>query len=127
MTAIHTSDLDTAEVTRVMQQFDTPKDPDWCGWTIHRSTEDPTHVLITCDVPDSWALTMPGQATRQGIGKHLMRYAYALREGGFGIAMWQRDGQPRALIVTTDQRAVDEVAPGIREHLTELNKEAPDA
>jgi hypothetical protein len=116
--------LDTAKVTRVMQQFDRPEDPEWCGWQVHRSTQDPGHVLVTCDVPDSWARTMPGDATRQGIVQHLMRYADSLREAGFGTAMWERDGQPRVLIVATDQPVADEIAPGIRAHLTELNPKA---
>jgi hypothetical protein len=126
MTTTMTRTLDTAKVTRVMRQFDTPADPGWCGWRIHRSTEDPGHVLITCDVPDSWARTMPGGATRQGIAQHLMRYAEALRQAGFGTATWNWKKQPDVLIVAPTQSAADEIAPGIRKHLTELNPD-PDA
>lgn len=118
-----TEALDTAKVTGLMRQFDRPENPDWCGWTVHHSTEDSGHVLITCDVPDSWALTMPGEATRQGVVQHLMRYADALREAGFGTATWERGGRSRVLIVATDQFAADEIAPGIRDHLTKLNPE----
>jgi hypothetical protein len=115
--------LDTAEIARVMRQLDRPGRPDWCGWQVHRSTEDPGHVLITCDVPDSWALTMPGRATHQVIAQRLMRYGNALQEAGFGIAMWKWRGWPDVLIVAADQATADEIAPDIRKHLTELNPE----
>jgi hypothetical protein len=115
--------LDTAKVTRVMQQFDRPEDPEWCGWQVHRSTQDPGHVLVTCDVPDSWARTMPGDATRQGIVQHLMRYAGSLREAGFGTAMWDHQGRPRVLIIAADQAAAEALAPGIRDYLTAHNSE----
>lgn len=120
MTTETATALDTAEVGRVMRQFDKPNDRAWCGWVIHGSP-DPGHVLINCDVPDSWARTMPGPATSQGIAQHLTRYAEALREAGFGTAMWKWRGYPDVLIVATDQRHADEIAPGICTYLTELN------
>lgn len=115
--------LDTAEVTRVMQQFDTAEDPEWCGWRIDRSISDPGHVLVTCDVPDDWARTMPGGATLQGIAQSLTRYATALREVGFGTATWKWGQQPHLLIVAPSQAVADEIAPGIRKYLTDLNPE----
>jgi hypothetical protein len=119
---ISVRELDTAEVTCVMRQFDRPS-RNVSGWKIHQSTEDPGHVLITCDVPDSWASTMPGPATSQGITRHLSLYADALVEAGFGTAVWRWRGWPDVLIVAADQRYADEIAPAICAHLTELNPE----
>jgi hypothetical protein len=110
--------LDTIKVSDVMHRFDSDS---WCGWKIHGSTEDGRHVLITCDVPDSWARTMPGPATQQGIARHLHRYADALRDAGFGTAMWQWRGMADVLIVAADQATADEIAPSIQAYLTDLN------
>ncbi|MCO6011522.1 hypothetical protein NE236_41885 [Actinoallomurus purpureus] len=114
--------VDTDKVTQVMRQFDRGG-RDWCGWKIHGSTEDPSHVLITCDVPDDWARTMPGPATQQGIARHLHRFADALSDAGFGIAMWKWRGMADVLIVAANQATTDEIAPRIRAHLTGLNPE----
>jgi hypothetical protein len=115
--------LDTAEITRVMRQHDTGGDPDVFGWIMHQSAEDLDHVLISCDMSGTWQRTMPGNATRQAIMRHLARYTDSLRAAGFGTAAWSWYEKPRVLIVAADQATADEIAPGIREHLTELNPE----
>lgn len=114
--------LDTDTVRQIMRTFDRDGRA-WCGWKVHGSTERADHVLITCDVPDSWARTMPGPATSQGIARHLRNYADALKAAGFGTATWKWRGYDDVLIVATDQITADEIAPGIREHLTGLNPE----
>lgn len=109
------------DALEVMRRFDADG-ADWCGWMAHRNTEDPSNILITCDVDPEWARTMPGDATRHGVAMALHRYSAALAEAGFGVAYWTPPGLlARGLIVAADQAAADRVAPGICARLDDLN------
>lgn len=117
-----TTELDIAAVQQVMRSFDTPGDPDWCGWILAANTEDAGAALIVCDVDRDWARTMPGDATRHGMAMALQRYSDALTGAGFVTVYWTPPGlHARGLIVAADQAAADHAAPAMCAALDRLN------
>jgi hypothetical protein len=114
-----TATVDTDAVRRSMSTHDADG-KDLFGWVVHRNTEDPGHVLITCDTSDNW---LPGPAMRQAVARLMRAYTDTLRAAGFGTATWKFQGQDDVLIVAPTQDHADAIAPAIREHLSVLNPE----
>ena len=86
------------------------------GYLLHRQNGDDTYLLLTCQ-PSKWWQTMPGEAVRTAIARHLDGYATTLNQAGYGAAMWQPGDQPRAVIIAVDQATAERLAPAIRTRL----------
>ncbi|WP_084965285.1 hypothetical protein [Thermoactinospora rubra] len=97
-----------------------PAGEDDFGYRMHRPVDSGDHLLVVCEVGGMWQ-AMPGQAVRSAIAQHLGHYAATLTAAGYGVAAWERDGQPAALIVAATQESADAQAPAVRQALTELN------
>lgn len=90
------------------------------GWKRWRPHDDGPHVLVTCEPSGTWQ-TMPSQAARSAVARHLIRYTDTLTAAGLGVAEWARDYQPCALIVAADQATADQQAAIVGPQLAEFN------
>ncbi|MEV0994603.1 hypothetical protein [Nonomuraea sp. NPDC050202] len=90
------------------------------GWRRHLPIASGSHLLVTCE-PNTFWRTMPGQAVRTSIARHLAAYAATLTTDGLGVVGWGRGDQDEVLIVAADQDAADRQAPDIIDYLLVRN------